>query len=129
MKTYSFALLTSRPNSGRLESEGGGIERPNSIEQKGAVHLLVPVWRVLARDAVRMVWTVRSTHDDLSDAQQAAEALQHHDPRLRVRVKPATKSIVEIKPPVVNGTTHFRREVAYRMSDLADAKKYYKSPG
>ena len=129
MKTYSFEVLTLGPSSGIIESEARKAERNNARDQNKAARMLKPVWRVLAMDPVRMVWTVRSTHDDMDDAQEAAEALQHRDQRLRVRVKPGKMRMLEIKPAVVNSTTHFRQSVAARMSDLADARKYYKSPG
>jgi hypothetical protein len=88
-----------------------------------------PIWRVLAWNARRQLWTVRSTHDVQADAAETAEAMQHHDPKLRVRVKPATTTILEIKPAIVNDATNFRQHIAGKMSDLADAKKRYKSPG
>lgn len=88
-----------------------------------------PVWRVLAWNPKRRVWTVRRTFDTKAEAQAHAEAMQHHDPGLRVRVKPATEVVLTIKQTVVNDATKFRQAMAARMSVLSDDKKRYKSPG
>jgi hypothetical protein len=88
-----------------------------------------PVWRVLAWNPVQMCWTVRSTHDEQADAAAHAEALRHHDRRLRVRVVPAQQLVLEVRPAVNNPTRAWRLDQAGRMSDLADAVKRYKSPG
>jgi adenylate cyclase class IV len=86
------------------------------------------IYQVLAWDAVRLIWTVRSTHDELDDAQENAEALQRRT-GMRVRVKPATRVVVTIKQEITNKTRQFREQASMEISDLADAKKYYKSPG
>jgi predicted alpha/beta-fold hydrolase len=83
----------------------------------------------MAMDPVRLVWTVRSSHDSKAEAKEHAEALQHRNPKLRVRIKPAMEPVLSIKPAVNNQTRTFREQVTAKMSDLADAKKYYKSPG
>jgi hypothetical protein len=87
------------------------------------------VYDVLGMDPVRRVWTVRSSHNALEEAQDAAEALQHKKPTLRVRVVPGQTVMVQPDPPIVNQTRQFRQEQAGRMIELADAKKRYKSPG
>jgi hypothetical protein len=90
----------------------------------------VPVWRVLAWNPVQMAWTVRSSHDDVGDAAEEAEALRRKDKRLRVMVvgRRVMRGLA-IKPPVNNATRAWRLDRAGRMSDLADAAKRYKSPG
>lgn len=95
-----------------------------------AVSPTVPVWRVMAWNTVQMAWTVRSTHDDVADAAEHAEALRHRHPRLRVMV--AGRRVMRglaVTPPVNNATRAWRLDQAGRMSDLADAAKRYKSPG
>ena len=93
----------------------------------GAVN--VPVWRVMAWNAAQMAWTVRSTHAEHDDAAQHAEALCHRD-GLRVRVVPATRTVLAVKPAAADGATRrWRLEQAAKMSDRADATKPYKSPG
>lgn len=88
------------------------------------------VYRVMGWDAVRLVWTVRSTHSDESEAAEHAEALWWKNPRLRVMILKGTVRIVVFKdPPICNVSQQFREEQAMKMSDLADAKRYYKSPG
>jgi hypothetical protein len=88
-----------------------------------------PVYRVLGWDPVRFVWTVRSTHDDEVEAAEHAEAMQHRNPRLRVMITPATTKLLTVKPQVDSEFRNWRLKVAGQMSDLADAKKRYKSPG
>lgn len=88
------------------------------------------VYRVMGWDAVRLIWTVRSIHYDESEAAEHAEALWWATPRLRVMVlKGTTRIVVFANPPMCNVSKQFREEQAMKMSDLADAKKYYKSPG
>jgi len=88
------------------------------------------VWRVVAWNPVRFVWTVRSTHRVAGDAHEHAEALRWRQPRLRVKVIEATVRVLPgPKPPINNPTRKWRLAQAERMSELADAKKRYKSPG
>lgn len=88
----------------------------------------VPTFRVWAWNPERRTWAVRGEcHDDLEEAQQYAEALQHQ--KLRVRVVPGKKYVPTVLAPIVNATREFRQEQAGRMIELADANKRYKSPG
>jgi hypothetical protein len=88
----------------------------------------IPVWLVMGWNPVQMSWTVRSRHDDEAEAVQHAEALHRKD-RVRVRVRPGVKRVLQVKAPINNQTRAWRFEQAGRMSDLADANKRYKSPG
>lgn len=91
---------------------------------------MATVWRVLAWNAVEQRWRIRNTYDTPAEAAEKAEAMQHHDPRVRVRVMPGVKPpAVSIKPLVNNATRAWRLSQAGRMSDLADTNKRYKSPG
>jgi hypothetical protein len=85
------------------------------------------VWRVLGWNPVRMIWTVRGTHDDRDAAAGQADRLRGRG--VRVRVSPAVRRRLAVKPPVSNETREWRLGQAGRMSDLADASKRYKSPG
>lgn len=88
----------------------------------------VKAWRVLACDKKRLVWTVRSTHDSEQDAWEYAEYLWYQG--LKATVQPYLKSVLTIKPPPPYNVTQSHRELqAAIMSDLADEKKRYKSPG
>ena len=87
------------------------------------------VWRVLAWDGQRMQWVIQASRDQRADADDLAKAMQHAAPRRRVRVAPAKKRVLLVKPPVNNTTREFRLAQAARMCELADANKRYKSPG
>ncbi len=87
------------------------------------------VFRVLVWKPVSQIWVVKRTCDTQEEAEEYAEASQHHDQKLRVRIKPGKALILFPDPPVVNQTRQFRQQQAQQMSDLADAKRYYKSPG
>ena len=121
---YCFTDMYLLPSPFRVELEVKVRE-----DSSRGTQLKKSVWRVLAWNAKRQLWTIRSTHDEQDDAAQHAEAMQHHDPRLRVRIKPSIATVLEIKPAIVNSSTHFRHTTAGQMSDLADSKKRYKSPG
>ena len=95
----------------------------------GPTWRLVPVWRVMAWNPVRLAWRVRSSHATHRDAAEHAQALQYRHPRLRVRVIPATRRVPVPGPPVNNETRAWRLDRAAAMSDRADAVKRYKSPG
>ena len=102
------------------------VEEPSREEPK----LIRPVWRVMAWNPTRLVWTVRSTHDNESDAAEHAEALWWSQPKLRVMVTKGTVRVtIFSNPPICNVSKQFREQQAAQMSDLADAKRYYKSPG
>jgi hypothetical protein len=88
-----------------------------------------PVYRVWGWDSKRLVWTLRSSHDDGIEAAEHAEALQHRNPRLRVMITPNTTKLLVVKPPINSEFRAWRQQIAGQMSDLADAKKKYKSPG
>ena len=85
------------------------------------------VFRILAYNPQRRVWTIRDKAYADSDAAERAEALEHKG--LRVRVIPGTEKVTTIKPPVNCETRRWREAASARMSDLADAAKHYKSPG
>lgn len=88
------------------------------------------MWRVMGLDPVRLMWTVRSEHDDEGAAIEKAEAMQHHDPRLRVRVMcTQSRRVLKIKPPIISQTREFRFKQAGAASDRLDANKRYKSMG
>ena len=84
-------------------------------------------FRVLAMDKVRRVWTIRHTPDNIQDACIKAAALRQQG--LRVRVIPYKRKLLKVKPAVASETRTFREQKSGEMSDLADAKKRYKSPG
>ena len=88
-----------------------------------------PIWRVLAWDGRRLTWVVQDTRLTEADARDLAEAIQHRDKRRRVRVMPAVRKVLLVKPPVINGSREFRLQQAGQMMDRADANKRYKSPG
>lgn len=83
--------------------------------------------RVWAMDPARRVWTLRHTTVDLDDACHRATALRQAG--LRVRVRPHLRKTLPVVPPVASPSAEFRHRVAGAMSDRADAKKRYKSPG
>lgn len=83
--------------------------------------------RIWAMDPVRRVWTLRHTCIDMDEACQEAAAIRNSG--LRVRVVPHVRKLLTVKPPINSETRHWRFNLAGQMSDLADAKKYYKSPG
>jgi hypothetical protein len=85
------------------------------------------VFKVLAYNPTRMVWTVREKAYAADMAAEIAESLQHKG--LRVRVQPGTEKVLMVKPPINSEIRKWREEVSGQMSDLADAKKRYKSPG
>jgi hypothetical protein len=85
------------------------------------------VFKVLAYNATRRVWTVRDKAYAHDSAAQIAEALQHKG--LRVRVVPSTEKVLTVKPAINCEIRRWREEVSGKMSDLADASKRYKSPG
>jgi hypothetical protein len=87
------------------------------------------VWRVWAWDGERLSWAVQAVRDTEDEARQLAEAMQHRNPRRRVRVQPAARTVLDIKPPVNNASREFRLGQAAVMSDRADTNKRYKSPG
>jgi hypothetical protein len=83
----------------------------------------------MAWNTVQLAWTVRSAHPTRDDADEHAEALRHRHPRLRVMVAGGVRTVPVIKPAVNNQTRAWRLDQAGRISDLADAKKRYKSSG
>lgn len=85
------------------------------------------VARVLAMDPVRRVWTVRRSFTEVPDACRYAAELRSKG--LRVRVVPAEKKVLTVKPLVLSETRDHRHRVSGQMSDLADARKRYKSMG
>ena len=74
-----------------------------------------------------MVWTIRHTVDNMDDAVLKASALRQQV--YRVQVKPFYRKLLEVKPEVISETRTHREQISGQMSDLADAKKRYKSPG
>ena len=78
-------------------------------------------------DPVRRVWTVRYTCTDIDEACREAAALRQS--KLRVRVIPHVRKLLTVKPPINSEIRDWRVKLAGQMSDLADAKKKYKSPG
>jgi hypothetical protein len=78
-------------------------------------------------DPVRRVWTIRYTCLDMDEACREAAAIRNSG--LRVRVVPHIKRLLTVKPEVNSETRTWRLRLAGQMSDLADAKKRYKSPG
>ena len=74
-----------------------------------------------------MVWTLRHTVYDMDDAVLKASALRQQG--YRVQVKPFYRKLLEVKPEVISETRTHREAISGQMSDLADAKKRYKSPG
>lgn len=85
-------------------------------------------WRVLGWVPDRLVWTVRGQYAVEQDAKEHAETLEHKG--IRVRVQPIIwKSSLTIKPAVNNQARTWREEQLERQIQLADTKKYYKSPG
>jgi hypothetical protein len=83
--------------------------------------------RIWAMDPVRRVWTIRYTCFDIDEACREAAAIRNSG--LRVRVLPHERKLLTIKPEVSSETRTWRLRLAGQMSDLADAKKRYKSPG
>jgi len=78
------------------------------------------VWRVLAYNSVRRLWTVRSMHSTQDEACEHAEALQHRHRYLRVRVVPATRHQrrqIGVIPPINDASRLFR------LSQLTDEQK------
>lgn len=89
-----------------------------------------PALRLMAWDAVRMVWTVRATVDVTDTPTMARVMLDLKRQKLRIRVIPCSRTIItEDEQPPYNVTESHRHLQAAIMSDLADAKKRYKSPG
>jgi hypothetical protein len=78
-------------------------------------------------DPVRRVWTVRHVCTDITEACNAAGDLRQK--KLRVRVIPHARKLLTVKPPINSEIRAWRLKLAGQMSDLADAKKKYKSPG
>jgi hypothetical protein len=68
-------------------------------------------------------------HDCDNAALASRQMARLKDSGLRVRCRLVWKKTMPIKPAVNNKTRAWRQQVAGHMSDLADAKKYYKSPG
>jgi len=86
------------------------------------------VWRVMAMDPVRRVWTLRKECETEAKARAEADDLHDND-RLRVRIIPHQQRPLSIKPAVYNSARTWREEQLARQVELADAKKRYKSPG
>jgi len=78
-------------------------------------------------DPVRRVWTLRHTCIDINEACREAAVLRKV--KLRVRVLPHVRKLLTVKPEVNSEIRAWRQQLAEQMSDLADAKKRYKSPG
>lgn len=86
-----------------------------------------PVFKLLAFDPVRRVWTIRSTCDGLDALCLAASRLRQRG--LRVRVLPGVRKVLTIKPDNNTASRLFREQQMQASIELADAKKRYKSPG
>jgi hypothetical protein len=87
----------------------------------------VPGWRVLAWKPSTMMWTVRSWHPELDEAEDSAEALTHCG--VRARLVPAPRWVVVPEPARPSPARTFRQAQSAQLSDRADARRYYKSPG
>src|SRR5215212_10226775 len=87
----------------------------------------IAVWRVLACDRTRLVWTVRSTHYNEEDALQHQEALRHKG--LAAMIQEHATPILTIMPQNHSKSKEWREAEAQKLMDLADARKRYKSPG
>lgn len=88
----------------------------------------MPAYRVMVWNVDAMQWRVLSTHDSYITAVKDATVLLWQSKR--VRIQPYKKRApLKIKPPNNTQSRKHRDYAAYQMSDLADAKKHYKSPG
>lgn len=77
-----------------------------------------------------MMWTIRDTADNVMEACDKAASLRQAGIKVRVRVHCSpVRDILQAKPAYNGPARAWRDEQAMRASDLADAKKYYKSPG
>lgn len=116
-----------RPRAYQLSDQRKRLFIHSALWYGFAVDVQRKVFKVLAYNASRRVWTMRDKAYSHDIATEKAEALQHKG--LRVRVVPGTERVLTVKPPINCETRRWREEEMGKMLDRADAKKRYKSPG
>lgn len=78
-------------------------------------------------DPIRRVWTLRGTHNSPGEA--ASQVAELRASGLRARTRLGRKQQLKVKPYTHTETRTFVEQQQAQMSDLADAKKRYKSMG